>query len=545
MHAMGFDLKYLKVSVLLILIAGVFFALGMYSTIKRNAAFSAVVSVVRSAKSNLPGLDIEKNAIIQLDFSDLSLLDTVLLPFDQKAVHLSTENGRQQQIVAVVKSSDVTALAVSQEGLLFTLAPSDCTDTDCMQPAGRIVRADGAVLDDIYDVLVVNSKGGNEYYVSYGEENTSGETKTLRLSRVRIEDVPDPQGVYSVEDVIFESTPFTLENGHAPVSAGGGLAYIADSHRVILTIGDFGLNGFANRFESDRPPAQDPESDLGKIHEIDLLTGENRVLSIGHRNPQGLVVTSLGEIISTEHGPKGGDEVNLIVSGENYGWPMTTFGTLYEQYTFPHVPLIEGTPHKGYRPPLAAFLPSIGISALTEVQNLHDAWNGDLLVGSLKTQSLYRIRRWENGHYVEQIHVGDRIRDLEIVDGKLLIASDAGKLIILKPLEDLEALRTETGLVTNKNALSKCGQCHNLSTPRSTDYAPHLVNIVSSPIASQSDFKNYSASLKGLSNQVWTEANLSAFLADPQSFAPGTSMPNSNLSTSELNEILELLRLVR
>ncbi|SDK91043.1 PQQ-dependent sugar dehydrogenase [Aliiruegeria lutimaris] len=538
-------MKYLKVVLILLVVSGTAFAFGMYSTIKKNAVFDGIVTLGRSVKATVSGSSSGTQDIVLLDFADRSLLDTNRLPFNQKEVRVKIENGRQQQMVAVVKASDTTAIVVSEKGLLFTLTPGACETPDCMKPAGRLVRADGTALDDIYDMLVVPGATGNDYYVSFGQENRAQNTKAFYLSRIQIADTPDPQSTLGVEDVVFESTSFSLENGHADVSGGGALAYDANANRIIMTIGDFGLNGYANRFIGDVPPAQDPENDLGKIHAIDLATGTSEVISIGHRNPQGLTITRKGEIVSTEHGPKGGDEVNIVVAGKNYGWPQTSFGTMYEQYTFPDKPLDASVPHGGYQPPLTAFVPSIGISALLEVQGLHKAWDGDLLIGSLKAQSLYRIRRWDAGHYMEPIHFGDRIRDLEIVDGILLIASDAGKVYMLKPLDDVDMLRTGIGLVNNKNALSECGQCHNLSGARSTEFAPHLVNVFSRPIASLTDFNNYSDGLKGRAEELWTEDNLRAFLADPQSFAPDSGMPTPRLSASDTEEIIALLPLLR
>lgn len=538
-------MKVLGLALFLLILSGGAFAFGMYSTIKSNAVFDGVVFVGRSVKATLSNKVDTTDHVLRLDFADRSLIDTNRLPFRRKEVRVSVADGRQQQIVAIAKTSTRSAMVVSEKGLLFTLTPDECDMPDCMLPAGKIVRADGSELDDIYDVLAVPGASGTDYYVSFGQEDPAQNTKAFYLSRVQIEDSPNPEGIYSVNEVIFESTSFTLENGHAPVSGGGGLAYDADANRIIVTIGDFGLNGYANRFEGDVPAAQDPDSDLGKVHAIDLTTGSREVISVGHRNPQGLTLTREGEIISTEHGPKGGDEVNILVADQNYGWPRTSFGTLYEQYTFPSDPLDASLPHDGFRPPLTAFVPSVGISALMEVEGLHEAWNGDLLVGSLKAQSLFRIHRWDGGHYVEQVHIGDRIRDLEIVDGILLIAADAGKVYMLTPLDDVDTLRTGIGLVANKNALSQCGQCHNLTSARSTEFAPHLVNVVSRPIASLTDFENYSDGLKEQGDELWTEDSLRVFLTDPQSFAPDSNMPAVNLSAADMREVLELLPLLR
>ncbi|WP_224826130.1 PQQ-dependent sugar dehydrogenase [Cognatishimia sp. MH4019] len=515
----------------------------MYSTIKKNAVFEGIVSFVRDARDTIRPAAADE--IVMLDFADRSLLDTNRLPFRKKEIRVSIEEGQQQQLVAVVKTSDTEALVVSQKGLLFTLSPRACDSTDCMVPAGRLMREDGSALNDIYDVLMVPTAQGQAFYVSFGQERPSDNTKAFYLARVSLQADRAPEARYSVDDVVFESTSFTLDNGHAHVSAGGGLAYDPDGNRILMTIGDFGLNGYANRFVGDLPPAQDPQSDLGKVHAIDLATGESTVVSTGHRNPQGLVRTQAGDLISTEHGPKGGDEVNIIRTGKNYGWPYVTLGTLYERYVFPQAPLDDGTPHGGYEAPMTAFVPSIGISALTEAQDLHPAWDGDLLIGSLKAQSLFRLRPLGAGHYIEEIHIGDRIRDIEIVDGVLLMSSDAGKLLMLEPFEDVQSVGTGIGLIANKNALSQCAQCHSIGSPRSNEFAPHLVNVYSRQVASLTDYDGYSDALKARHDEVWNEESLRAFLSDPQGYAPGSGMPSVALSDAELDEIIELLPLVR
>jgi aldose sugar dehydrogenase len=134
---------------------------------------------------------------------------------------------------------------------------------------------------------------------------------------------------------------------------------------------------------------QDPASSFGKIFEIDLDTENSRVVSLGHRNPQGLTVTSRGALFSTEHGPKGGDELNLITEGSNYGWPNVSLGTEYKGYDLEnHAPVGE---HTGYQAPVFAWVPSIGPSNLIEVRGFDRRWDGDLLVASLKANSLFRL----------------------------------------------------------------------------------------------------------------------------------------------------------
>jgi glucose/arabinose dehydrogenase len=175
-----------------------------------------------------------------------------------------------------------------------------------------------------------------------------------------------------------------------------------------------------------------PDNDFGKILKIDLRTKIKSIVSIGHRNPQGLTATLSGAIYATEHGPRGGDELNAIVAGKNYGWPVTTLGTHYTTYDWPN--RSEEAPDQGFEPPVFAWLPSIGVSNLMEVSNFDPAWDGDLLVTSLKAQSIYRLRRDGGGRvvYSEPILLNHRLRDIAALpDGTVVLWTDDARLLFL------------------------------------------------------------------------------------------------------------------
>ena len=124
---------------------------------------------------------------------------------------------------------------------------------------------------------------------------------------------------------VFESKPCLGLSGYkakpfAGHQAGGRMQQLSPG-KILLTIGDFKNDGVKRDVSVD-----DANVDYGKIHEIDLATGTSRVFSTGHRNPQGLAVTAKGLIWATEHGPTGGDELNFIEQGKDYGWPRVTLG---------------------------------------------------------------------------------------------------------------------------------------------------------------------------------------------------------------------------
>src|SRR5262249_55450968 len=134
---------------------------------------------------------------------------------------------------------------------------------------------------------------------------------------------------------VFESRPclpLAVERGgsFAGEQIGGNLEALA-SGQLLLALGDHQFDGWYKT----RELIQDPDADYGKTLLIDPQTGARTIFSVGHRNPEGLVVARDGRIWETEHGPQGGDELNLLVAGGNYGWPYRTFGTDYGSVDWP------------------------------------------------------------------------------------------------------------------------------------------------------------------------------------------------------------------
>ncbi|SDE87934.1 Glucose / Sorbosone dehydrogenase [Paracoccus isoporae] len=534
--------RYLKFTALVAVVASLTFCFGFYSALRKNVVFDSIVKTVRYLK---PAVADASAPELRLDMSDRTLLDTTLLPFHRMDVTVTDEDGGVLPIVAVVADQRDEAVALGDDGSLLRVETESCVDSGCARNIGRLTRPDGTRIDDIYDMMRIEVDGRPEWYVSYGQLDRTGYSKSLVISRVDLSTDADSDALIRVEPPVFQARPFSLQNGHAKRAAGGAIAYDPRDDSIVVTVGDYSLNGIANDFPGDVPPPQSPDSDLGKVLRVDRKTGESRIISSGHRNPQGLSISATGEIISTEHAPKGGDEINLIRDGQNYGWPNVSMGTVYGTYEFPQKPLVEGTEHGGYTPPISAFLPSPGIGAIIHAEGFNKAWDGDLIAATLKARSLFRVRRWENGSYTEQVYIGDRIRDLDIAGGNLVLGTDGGKIIILSPVENVEMARTEIGLHTNLNALSNCGSCHNLNYPASTPGAPHLRNLLGRNIASASDYDGYSDALKSRGDEVWTEDRLEAFLRDPQSFASGTAMPDLDLSDADISELMTQIKLLR
>lgn len=335
---------------------------------------------------------------------------------------------------------------------------------------------------------------------------------------------------------LFETTPCvpfrtpdpSNPNDHAfPGHFAGGVLALPDEGHLLLALGDHGLDGVYDA----RIISQDPDASWGKTRLIDLASGTDSTFTTGHRNPLGLYITPEGEIWMTENGPSGGDELNLLEAGSNYGWPLTTLGTDYEKETWPLSP--EVGRHRGFREPVYAWVPSIGVSGLIRVEgDLFPSWKGDFLVGSMKDGAMWRTRV-EGGRvlFVERIGFGRRIRDLlEAPDGTLIVLQEqeiedelrATITTIRAPSEaQVEVSRGEILFAT-------CLGCHRPQETEEMGIAPPLEGVFGRRIASVTGF-TYSSALRSRSGR-WAEPSLDRFLEDPQAFAPGTSMSYGGLT---------------
>ncbi len=176
--------------------------------------------------------------------------------------------------------------------------------------------------------------------------------------------------------------------------------------------------GVVVRLNDDGTPA---ETTLGESH-ADTKPG---VWSYGHRNIQGLAVDPFsGEVWAHEHGPYGGDEINQLNEGGNYGWPAATFGIDYDKTILSNTPLLEGT-----EPPVYYWYPSIAPSGLAIYSgDEFPKWRGDLFLGGLGSQRLHRLERLD-GHVIrEELLLAEldvRIRDVvQGPDGSLYVLTD-------------------------------------------------------------------------------------------------------------------------
>lgn len=326
---------------------------------------------------------------------------------------------------------------------------------------------------------------------------------------------------------IFDSKPCMpltrMPDGGSPhptLGAGGRLALRSD-RELLVTLGGF-------RGENEMIPADQywsAENSYGKTIAIDLATGASRVFTVGHRNPQGLVVTASGLVWETEHAARGGDELNLLVEGQNYGYPAVSYGTTYDGMTWPSNPA-QGR-HEGFAKPMNVWMPSVGISQVIALEKGgFPHWQGDLVVASMAMEHLYRVRI-EDGRaiYSEPMRLDHRARDLiEANDGSLVVKTDDDFLIYLTNVSAGSAAAAALPPVERGQLLAtSCMGCHTLTLGGNNGIGPNLHGVVGRRIAAVPGY-NYSAALRAVRGD-WTAESLARFIADPASVAPGSTMP--------------------
>ena len=208
-----------------------------------------------------------------------------------------------------------------------------------------------------------------------------------------------------------------------PISAvqhTAGRFEVIDKNSVYVTIGDLGYSKIGNR---------SARGDLGSVFKLTARSAEK--ISEGHRNPQGIVLYNKDMLLVSEHGPRGGDEINLVKKGNDYGWPFVSYGQPYGSGDYVR-PTKTGT-HAGYVEPITYWAPSIAPTELVQLpsQGWGD-WNSALVLGTLREEVLVFIRLNQKNELQDtlRVDVGQRIRDLEVLsNGSLIMSTDAGNLI--------------------------------------------------------------------------------------------------------------------
>ena len=281
----------------------------------------------------------------------------------------------------------------------------------------------------LFDVVLHPDYAQNQWiYLSYAYGDDSA--NATRLARAKL----DGNALVDLE-VLFTASPWK----NTPVHYGGRFAFIK-GNKLLLGIGD----GF-----DFREMAQLTNSHTGSIVRlnddgsiptdnpfVDASDAQDAIWTYGHRNPQAIVYDNdLDIVYAHEHGPAGGDELNVIVRGRNYGWPIATYGRDYSG-----AEISPFTEYCGTSQPILHWTPSIAPGGMALVKG--DAFpmlQGNLLVAALKAREVRRLHVNDDGTITQQSlfkELGQRIRDVRVADdGSLYLLTDSNEGQVLRVTE--------------------------------------------------------------------------------------------------------------
>ncbi|MDA8822023.1 PQQ-dependent sugar dehydrogenase [Planktomarina temperata] len=286
-------------------------------------------------------------------------------------------------------------------------------------------------------VLHPNYKKNKLIYVSYINSDDEGRTRYASVIRGTLENLDKPQ-LKNIE-TIWKQTPAQSGKGHFSHRIAFGLDGTQHTGKIFITSGD----------RQEQTPAQQWDMALGKIirlNEDGTVPMDNpfqdkgdlakTFWTVGHRNALGIAFAKDGQLWAHEMGPRHGDEFNLIVAGENYGWPIVSEGN---HYNGARIPVHETRPD--IMAPKLYWIPTVAPSGLIFYDgDEFPEWTGNAFIGGLKSEALVRIG-FNNGEpfEAERFSWAKRVRDVEMDhDGAIWVIEDSpnGRLIkFTKPTE--------------------------------------------------------------------------------------------------------------
>ena len=324
---------------------------------------------------------------------------------------------------------DGRALVTEKKGEMVLFDPKNGTKI----PVAGIPAVDSAGQGALMDVVLSpNFARDKAVYFSFSEAREG--VKGVALAKGMFAQASDGTTSLTKVQILFRASPYVEGNGHY----SGRIAFSPDGKYLFFT------NGERQKFD----PAQDPKSTLGKVLRLNLdgtpaagnplaAKGFNPAIwSYGHRNLLGIAFDGEGRLWEQEMGPKGGDEVNLIKPGLNYGYPKVSNGSHYDGRDIP-----DHAPGDGFEAPKVSWNPVISPGGLLYYSgNLFPAWKGSLFIGGLSSKALVRVKLdGESAAKADQWDMGARIRDVDQgPEGALWLLEDGadgsqGRLLKLTP----------------------------------------------------------------------------------------------------------------
>lgn len=321
---------------------------------------------------------------------------------------------------------------LSQKELIFTeregnikILNLDNLEITTLDGASKVVAAGQGGMLDVAKSPDYESQGW--IYFTYSKGTDSGVVTTLARA------IRDGNGLTEWQDLL-KTNSATNTGRHF----GSRIAFDDEGH-VYFGVGDRGERGNAQNLGNHAGTIMRLNLD-GSIPDDNPFLDKKNVLaeiwSYGHRNPQGLLYdASNGDLWSIEHGPRGGDEINLIEKGRNYGWPVISYG---KEYWSP-VSVGEGTAKIGMEQPVKVYIPSIAPGSLLMYSgDAFPQWQGNLFAGALKLRHLNRVSISSDNKAIAEERLledlNERIRALvQSPEGWVYFSTDSGKIMRIRP----------------------------------------------------------------------------------------------------------------
>ena len=335
---------------------------------------------------------------------------------DTPQVKVLAPNGERGAALAVMADGRLLLGGGGNGSSLFIYDPVKKSTT----LAGRAIKATERLNDSRFAItdigILAESAIRADLLISFPTYNRAKDCVSVHLYRYTLN--------LSSKISLTRGKLWFKSNPCVPVSAvqhAAGRLAVIDKKSAYLTIGDLGYTEIDN---------VNRRGDLGSVFKVSATTREK--ISTGHRNQQGILLIGK-DLYTSEHGPRGGDELNIIEEGVDYGWPTVTYGEPYSSgdYVRPK----ETGSHDGYRKPLTYWVPSV---APTELVRLNGSqwgpWAGQIVMGTLREESLIFKELLDAKRVGKRtIHpVNERIRDLEIgAQGEMVATTDSGKLLFI------------------------------------------------------------------------------------------------------------------